>query len=352
MNSYPFITVCIPVRNEERFIGKTIGDLLSQDYPPDCYEIIVADGESTDKTAEIVKAIGTKYPNLFLFPNPQRRSSAGRNIGFQNGKGDIFLVVDGHCFIPNGQLFKEIVHCFEKSGAQCLGRPQPLDPPGISDFQKAVALARRSSIGHGGDSLIYSNQEGWVSPVSHGAVYRREVFEKIGYVDETFDACEDVEFNYRVEKAGLKTYMSPSIAVRYYPRENLSSLWRQMLRYGKGRFHFLQKHPETFSFMGMVPAIFAAGLFLLPLLGLVHPIFGYLWAVAGGLYLLVVAAYSLKVSFTEGLVYLRYLPMIYLVIHVGLGLGFILKLMQSVSFFQWTKRALRKAGRLNHGARP
>jgi glycosyltransferase involved in cell wall biosynthesis len=317
--------VCIPVRNEERFIHRTIDEIQAQDYPQDRYEIIVADGESTDKTAEIVKSICRKHPNVLLFNNPQRRSSAGRNIGFKNGKGDLFLVVDGHCLIGNPQLFRKIVNCFKKSGAQCLGRPQPLDPPGINDFQKALALARESSLGHGGDSLIYSSHEGFVSPVSHGAVYKREVFEKVGYVDEAFDVCEDVDFNYRVERAGFKTYMSPSIAIKYFPRENISSLWRQMLRYGKGRFQFLQKHPETFSIMGMVPAIFVAGLFLLPIFGLIHSAFFSLWVAACGLYLLVVAAASLKIAFRAGLPFLPYLPVIYFVIHVGLGLGFILK---------------------------
>ena len=218
----PFITICMPVRNEARFIEDTLIQLLAQDYPKDRYEIIVADGESDDGTQEIVQRIAKLYPQIILKNNPKRLSGAGRNIGFKAGQGDIFLVVDGHCYIPTGKLFKNIVDCFEKSGADCLGRPQPLDPPDITDFQKAVALARKSRIGHGGDSLIYSDYEGFVSPVSHGAVYKRHVFEKIGYVDESFDACEDGDFNIRVEKAGLKTYMSPTIAIKYYPRESIS----------------------------------------------------------------------------------------------------------------------------------
>lgn len=330
MDSLPFITVCIPVRNEKRFIRGTIGQILSQDYPHDRYEIIVADGESSDGTGEIVRLISAQRANVILFNNSKRLSSAGRNIGFKNGKGDIFLVVDGHCYIGNDKLFKNIVACFEKSGAQCLGRPQPLDPPGISGFQKAVALARGSRIGHGGDSLIYSNHEGFVRPVSHGAVYKREVFEKVGYVDEDFDVCEDVEFNYRVEKAGFQTYMSPSIAVKYYPRENLSSLWHQMLRYGKGRFQLLQKHPETFSFLGLAPVSIVVGLFLMLTLGWIHPVLSIFFAFAYGLYLLVVFATSIKIALRVGLSYLRYLPTIYLVIHFGLGFGFMYNFIKKI----------------------
>ena len=292
----PFITVVVPVRNEERFIAGTINELLAQDYPKDRFEIIVADGESSDRTKEIVAGISGTHPQVRLFDNPRRLSSAGRNVGFKNGRGYIFLVVDGHCHIGHDQLFKNIAACFEKSGAQCLGRPQPLDPPGLSDFQRAVALARASRIGHGGDSLIYSDHEGFVSPVSHGAVYKREVFGKIGYVDETFDVCEDVDFNYRVEKAGFKTYMSPSIAIKYYPRESLAALWRQMVRYGKGRYQFLRKHPETFSIMGMVPVVLVAGLFLLPVLGLVHSPFFSLFGIIYGFYLLTILLSSFVIA--------------------------------------------------------
>ena len=53
---------------------------------------------------------------------------------------------------------------------------------------------------------IHAEEEGYVSPVSMGCAYSRSVFDKIGYVDESFDACEDVEFNYRVEKEGFKTF--------------------------------------------------------------------------------------------------------------------------------------------------
>jgi len=142
-------------------------------------------------------------------------------------------------------------------------------------------------------------------------------------VDETFDVCEDVDFNYRVEKAGFKTYMSPSIAIKYYPRESLSALWRQMVRYGKGRYQFLKKHPETFSIGGMAPVALVVGLFLLPLLGLVDPVFFKLFGLLCGLYLLVVVFSSFAVASRAGLKYLRWLPAIYMVIHFGLGVGFL-----------------------------
>ncbi|MGA1841302.1 MAG: glycosyltransferase family 2 protein [bacterium] len=332
----PFITIVVPVKNEELFIESTLKQLLSQDFPVDRFEIIVVDGMSKDGTKEIVTRLSHSHPQIKLVENPKGLSSAGRNIGFRMGRGDIFLVVDGHCFIPDKNLLRNIVDCFEKSGAQCLGRPQPLDPPGLTTFQKAVALARSSRIGHSSNSLIYSSYEGFVSPVSVGAVYKREVFDTIGYVDENFDACEDVEFNYMVEKAGLKTYISPHLTIRYYPRKTLKGLFSQMKRYGRGRFQFIKKHPETINFdMLVLPAfVMGLGIFLLSLLCIagcgIYSISTSLWPslsgfifVMYGFYLFIIVAESIRIAFKNGWRYLWFLPPIFFIIHFCLGWGFI-----------------------------
>jgi succinoglycan biosynthesis protein ExoA len=326
----PFITVCMPVRNEARFIQDTLIQLLTQDYPKDRYEIIVADGESNDGTQDIVRNIARSYPLVKLKNNPKRLSSAGRNIGFKEGKGDVFIIVDGHCQIPTRKLLKNVVECFEKSEADCLGRPQPLDPPDISVFQRAVAFARKLWIGHGGDSLIYSDFEGFVSPKSHGAIYKRHIIDTIGYVDETFDACEDVEFNLRVAKAGFVTFMSPSIKIKYYPRENLRSLFKQMFRYGRGRFKLLRKHLDTFSFNSMVPSIFVIGLIITPIFLILNIKIGVFILFFLCAYFILIISASIYICANRGFIYLKYLILIFFTLHLGLGYGFLLASLENV----------------------
>lgn len=327
-HSLPFITIVMPVYNEGRFIEQTLRQLLAQEYPADRFEILVVDGMSTDATRHIVEKLSQEYPHIRLLDNPKRKSSTGRNVGFKQGKGDYFLVVDGHCFIPDTKLLSNVVDCFAKSDADCLGRPQPLDPPGLTPFQQAVALARGSRLGHGGDSLIYGEYEGFASPVSNGAAFARHVFEKVGYVDEQFDACEDVEFNYRVEQAELTCYTSPKLTIRYYPRENLRGLFRQMVRYGKGRFHFINKHREALTINQMIPATFVIGLLLL-ILSAITGLLGcqVTWGLSFlyVLYLLIIIFQSIQIASHNGFQYFFYLPLIFFEIHFGLGLGFLLQ---------------------------
>lgn len=341
----PFITVVMPVRNEVRFIEGTLQQLVAQDYPQECYEILVVDGMSDDGTRQKVTEFSRRYQNIRLLDNPRRLSSAGRNIGFTNGRGEYFVVVDGHCYIIDNQLFNNIIECFEKSGADCLGRPQTLDPPGLSFFQQAVALARSSKIGHSGDSLIYGAYEGYASPASNGAMYRKEVFEIVGYVDEHFDACEDLEHNYRIEKAGLRAYCSPKLAVRYYPRDTLLGLFRQMIRYGRGRFRFVRKHRKALTVNQVVPAGFVVGIFLLLLLLTIQaasllglnmldqgPLASYglvsHWLVRSltfmyTFYALLVLFESFRLALRNDLRFFMVLPLIFTAIHGGLGTGFL-----------------------------
>ena len=86
----PFVSVVIPVRNEEAHLGTVLDDLMSQDYPRDRFEILVVDGQSTDRSREVVKGyvaenrsqvsgVGSQneLPRVILLSNPGRLSSSG-----------------------------------------------------------------------------------------------------------------------------------------------------------------------------------------------------------------------------------------------------------------------------------
>jgi succinoglycan biosynthesis protein ExoA len=318
----PFLSVIVPVRNEAAFICDTLEQLLRQRYDPQRFEVLVADGGSTDATREIVNAFRLRYPNLHLLDNPGRLSSAGRNVAVQASRGDILVLVDGHCQLDSPSYLSEVAAAFARSGADCLGRPQPLDVTRATRTQRAICAARTSRLGHHPDSHIYSRHEGFVPPESVAVAYRRSVFESIGLFDEAFDACEDVEFNHRVAKAGLSCFFTPRVRVRYYPRAQLSGLFRQMVRYGRGRVRLLRKHPDTFSLPGFVPALFLAGLVIGPLLAGLAPWCALLYAGGLALYALVVLLFSFSLCWKErspGLFPL--LPLIFFAIHVGAGTG-------------------------------
>jgi succinoglycan biosynthesis protein ExoA len=304
--------------------------LAEQNYEPSRFEIIVADGRSTDDTVAIVRRLQLELTNVRLSYNAKRLSSAARNLGVRQGRGDYFVIVDGHCEISDRNYLQKMVGAFERSGADCLGRPQPLEIGNATLMQEAIALARRSWLGHNPSSHIYSDQEQFVPASSVAVAYRREVFEKLGHFDEQFDACEDVEFNTRIDQAGLKCYFTPEIAVHYHPRSSIPGLIYQMSRYGRGRIRLARKHPRSLTLPALVPMLFAGWCAITGILGLWSSIFAALFCLA-------LLGYAGAVSITSlGLLTrktnptsLCLAPLVYLAVHVGFAWGTIREIIVS-----------------------
>ena len=87
---FPFITVVVPVRNEARFIARTIEQLVAQDYPCDRFEILVVDGRSVDETRSVTESVAAVHSNVKVLDNPRYLSRVRReNIGVRLARGRI-----------------------------------------------------------------------------------------------------------------------------------------------------------------------------------------------------------------------------------------------------------------------
>ncbi len=323
----PKISVILPVRNEAHCIGRLLDQLIDQSYPDNSYEILVADGGSTDGTRDVVREKARQSAvSIRIVDNPGIRSGAGRNAGVAEATGEIILFIDGHCEVPSRRLLEDTIFLMEETGADCLCRPQPLiafSPQGVA---RIIADARASTLGHGRDSLIYDmHYTGFVHPASSGATYRRAVFEKVGAYDEAFDACEDVDFNTRVAAAGYKAYTDPRVAVYYEPRQNFSGLFRQMMRYGIGRVRLARKHPAATSLSQWAPAallaVVAAGV-LSPAVAMVAGSWPLaVLGVPAAMFLLIIFAASIDLGRRHSWKHAVLGPAAYCAIYAGLGAG-------------------------------
>ena len=324
-----YLSIVIPVWNEEKFILDTLRSLIDQDYPKERFELIIVNGMSTDSTRLVVERFITDHPetNIRLLDNPGRLSSRARNIGVRAAKGRLIAVIDSHVYIPNNQLFENIEKLKKDNRALCLARPAPLDVPALSHGKSFwIALARKTWLGHSRKSYIYSNFKGFVDPVSSGFAYDRSVFDTVGYFDESFDAAEDVEFHFRLKQAGILAYTSPKLLIYSYPRNSFWALFRQQVRYGEGRARFVRKHSDGFTKETPIPAVIFLFFFISPLVVLAFgrfPLIGIIYAALMSFYWV-----SLLVTgFAEAFKRKRFFPgiLIFLAIwmtHMGLGWGF------------------------------
>ena len=318
----PFISVIVPVRNEAAFIADTLQQLLEQHY-----ESASLRGDRRRRRLDrrhahhrrrAANALRQSSPARQSAAMVERRPQRRRRRGARRDRA-------GHrrpLRVEKSDYLQNLADAFAESGADCVGRPQPLDVTGATSVQRAIAAARASRLGHHPASHIYSDREGFVPPESVAVAYRRGVFDTVGLFDERFDACEDVEFNHRVARAGLTCWFTPRVQVHYHPRTSLSGLFRQMMRYGRGRVRLLRKHPDTFSLPGFVPAAFLAGVVAGPLLAWWSSSLALLYVGVLGVYGAALLLFSLAIGIRErDIRMLPLLPLVFLMVHTGAGAG-------------------------------
>ena len=92
--SLPFITVVMPVRNEAGFIERILAELLDQDYPRELYEIIVADGGSSDGTNRLAAGFCDRLVES------ERGRGMQMNTGARAARGEILWFVHVDAKLP------------------------------------------------------------------------------------------------------------------------------------------------------------------------------------------------------------------------------------------------------------
>ncbi|WP_158554901.1 glycosyltransferase family 2 protein [Methylovirgula sp. 4M-Z18] len=266
----PKLTVAVPVLNEERYIADCLGSLMAQEGVKP-FEIIVADGGSTDRTREIVAALSAQHPNIRLIANPRRLQSAAINLAATEvAKGTNILVrADAHALYPRDFL-RKCLDALLASGAQSV--VVPMRTVGARGFQRAIAAAQNSRLGNGGSSHRVAGMSGFVDH-GHHAMFDLTFFRQIGGYNETFSHNEDAEFDIRLHRFGGRVWLCTEAPVAYFPRSNLRGLARQYYRHGAGRARTLLTHNIRPRLRQMLPVAALAGVVAGALLWPLSPIF-------------------------------------------------------------------------------
>jgi len=319
----PKITVIMPVRNEAAYISNCLRAVFEQDYPHNHMEVFVIDGMSTDRTREISRKLSAQYPDIafWLLDNSRGIVSTGLNLAIPKAQGNVIVRVDGHTIIAPDYI-RQCVTALEHTGADNVGGR--MNAVGTTKFGETVALATSTPFGIGGGRFHYSNKEEWVDTVYMGA-WPLRVFEKIGLFDEELVRDQDDEFNYRLRASGGKILLSPKIISEYTVRSTPGTLWNQYFQYGFWKVRVLQKHPRQMRLRQFVPPLFVLALFI-SILFAFHPISSLISAVIPIIYLIANFIVSIHIARDQGWKFLPHLPLIYAILHLSYGLGFLVGL--------------------------
>ena len=183
--TWPVVTINILSFNRRDEVRRTLAGLYRElDYPRERFEVIVVDNASSDGTKEMVRA---EFPHVRLIVNDVNTGIAGWNRGFENGRGDYFLVLDDDSAPVSG--LKEAIRFLQQN-------------PGTG------ILACRIVGGPFTTGFLTHLQE-WSGFIGCGAIIRKSVIEAVGgFADWLFLYTHEFEFGIRCLDRG--------IAIKYF----------------------------------------------------------------------------------------------------------------------------------------
>jgi cellulose synthase/poly-beta-1,6-N-acetylglucosamine synthase-like glycosyltransferase len=327
------VTVIMPIRDEAAYIRVSLEAVLTQDYPRDLIEVIIADGMSTDGTQQIIQEIAAEHARVRIIENLSLTVPAALNSAIALAKGDIIIRVDGHCRVAPDYVRRCVEH-LEHDGVDAVGGP--IRTIGETPVAQVIAAATSSPFGVGDSTFRTTRSSTVLSDTVPFPAYTRAIIEKAGPYDEELVRNQDDEYNYRLRKLGGKILLASDVISEYYSRSSLGSLWRQYFEYGYWKVRVLQKHPRQMRWRQFVPPLFVGTLALLVVLMPVAAVFSWFLSAVAGMYVFASVLVSTAIARRAQWRFLPLLPVAFGVIHSAFGTGFLVGLIRFFNRWQNT----------------
>lgn len=228
MDSIPFISVVIPTYNREKMLSITLDSFINQSYPNDCYEIIVANNNSTDNTQKIIDEYISKYPNLIKTIFEKRQGvHYTRNSAAKVSKGDLLYYTDDD-MIADENLLKNLSQVFinnpdvASASGKILPKWEKEPPEWVKEHLNNYLL----SLNDMGDDTIIKEKDFCV--FSCHQMMRRDVFFQSGGFNPENTAGEwigdgETGLNVKIKELGYKfAYVGNSIIYHMIPSSRMT----------------------------------------------------------------------------------------------------------------------------------
>ena len=188
----PAISIIVPSFNAESVIVSCLDSIVCQELAPT--EVLVIDGLSTDRTAELVQDYASRYPYIHWFAAADKGVYDAMNKGIALAKGEWLYFLGSDDVLLQPDTLEQVFHkAANQTGGLIYGnvrfRHSGLIYNGPFDLKRIL----------------------WGGNICHQAIfYHRSVFAKLGGYDLDCPVYADHDFN-------IRCFMDRSIVTRYIP---------------------------------------------------------------------------------------------------------------------------------------
>ena len=227
------LSVVLPSRNGARTIGEQLDALADQRWSGE-WELVVVDNGSTDDTRSIVEGYRGRLPSLQVVDADEKAGiSYALNCGIAAARGTSIAFCNDDDVLAPGWL---------AAMGDALREHEA-----VAGSLEHYRLNKGWMIGVRGEPQSVRLPEwGFLPylPFAFGATIgvRRELHDAIGGFDESLVATEDMDYSWRLQRAGAEIHFVPEAVTHYRMRPDIRGLWRQAFTYGVGNVAVYKKH--------------------------------------------------------------------------------------------------------------
>ncbi len=227
------ISIVIPALNASETISQQLSALAEQSWQEE-YEVIVVDNGSNDQTVDVIQSYNSSIKNLKVIEAKAKRGAGyARNIGAEQACGDFLLFCDADDVVDS-RWVEEMVIALKKYSFVC-------SRLNFSRLNNQTIQNSRYCIQQNG-VIQNDNPPYFTHAATSGLGVRKELHESVGGFDESFYTCEDADYCWRIQLAGVSLYFVESALVHYRFRETIQDTCKQALRWGIDSTKLYRKH--------------------------------------------------------------------------------------------------------------
>ena len=239
-DSLPFVSVIVPVYNDQTGIARCLDALRSQTYPDDLFEVLVVDNGSTDDTRAAIREFDVEL----LVEDEIQGSYAARNRGIEDAAGSVLAFTDADC-TPDSNWIEAGVETLQAEDADLVGGRVVFD----FSAQKTAAERFDASVNMRNDQSVRDG----VAKTANVFV-RRTVVDDIGLFPSHLPSGGDVHWTQAATDSGYRLVYGEQ-AIVHHPSRDLAELLRKQYRVGTGQIQIWRLQEQSAAGIMLVGAV-------------------------------------------------------------------------------------------------